>query len=144
MMDYEIRERFYLYQIQHCQSPLFLKKRKIPGLHVLYRQCCQHTASIFSRLWTRESCAVPVDGGNAFKYIRELLVGVKRYTQMERKPVSFPENNPKTHFRDGARKSGTNKVIYLFLFFYISRVLERVSEFLVIAGYFIREGCWDV
>ena len=24
MMDYEIKERFYLYQIQHCQSPLFL------------------------------------------------------------------------------------------------------------------------
>ena len=33
MMDYEIKERFYLYQIQHCQSRLaFLLLFKIPGL----------------------------------------------------------------------------------------------------------------
>ena len=33
MMDYEIKERFYLNQIQHCQSRLaFLLLFKIPGL----------------------------------------------------------------------------------------------------------------
>lgn len=29
-MDYEIKERFYLYQIQHCQSPLLRKRKRNP------------------------------------------------------------------------------------------------------------------